>query len=274
MKTEIQNLKKHWRLVVLTIIYSVLAICTSFLISDKLEPKDFLFSYFIFEICLFIFVFFMVEFFRIFLHLRGRFIKRATESILLLLGVIIAWIFIWRYQSITGDDARNNIISIISTLISLPIFKALIDNDDLDLLPCVYSKHIYFANKSTDKPTDGPIIDINKDEEINISLKNFTKYDVSVIFMGILTKLGYDELKKENKLWKNEYFITEPANKISFAYNPGKLENKKVDSYSEDAHVRIDIDKLTLNDVENIIPLYAVYMDVFNKLHYVKFYVN
>lgn len=125
MKTEIQNLKKHWRLVVLTIIYSVLAICTSFLISDKLEPKNFLFSYFIFEICLFIFVFFMVEFFRIFLHLRGRFIKRATESILLLLGVIIAWIFIWRYQSITGDDARNNIISIISTLISLPIFKAL-----------------------------------------------------------------------------------------------------------------------------------------------------
>ena len=266
-----EKVKKQIWFYVIAIIYALISIAFSEIITDKfVNPKNTIISYVVFEICIFFAAFLMVEVVYNVLHLRARLTLKWAKSIVLILGILIAAIIFAHLSNenksnITVGGFVKDAVSVISPIISLPVIKSVIANDNLDLLPCVYSKYVTFP--------DNPLIDVSKDPYIRISVKNFSEHDVYVTFMGILLKSDFDDLKSKSKLWRRNYFIT-GLDSINFIYKPTVLKSVKVGSYGERFQKRIDVNKLVLNNVTDDTALYAVYLDVYYKLHYVEFSIK
>lgn len=268
---KLKKLKKQIWFYAIAIIYALISIAFSEIITAEfVNPQNTIISYVVFEICIFFSAFLMIEVVYKRLHLRARLTLKWAKSIVLIFGILIVAIILAHFlngskNNITVGSIVKDAVSVISPIISLPVIKSVIANDNLDLLPCVYSKYITFP--------DNPLIDVSKYPYIRMSIKNFSEHDVYVTFMGILLKSDFDDLKSKSKLWRSNYFIT-GLDSIHFIYKPQILKSVKVGSYSELFQKRININELNLDSVTDDTTLYAVYMDVYDKLHYVEFCIK
>lgn len=163
------------------------------------------------------------------------------------------------------DNAFEIILTLLSLVISFPTLLDFVGKDNLKVMPMIFSDSIRYD--------PDPIIDLSQDANVCIKVKNFNDTDMSVAFLGLFSESQWEKLKGKTKSWRTDYYVKKLDVNDGILIKPIKYKN--VSAYGE-SNARFFNLKDLINSKKELDSkyLYFVYIDIFYRLHEIKFQVE
>ena len=247
----------------LQVLITIATFLASLKVSCWLGNGDQFKEYIFFELTLFI-CFFIDSSVVVFIY-RKRAITYQNNIIII---ALVAFSIFGAISSIYScpDNAFETILTLMSVAIGFPTILEFIKKHNLELMPMILSHDIKYDKL--------PIIDLSRNTIIFTKIKNFNNTDVSAAFLGMFNKSQWKDLKKKTSIWRTDYYFKNLGlNDGILLSDPIKYED--IPSFGESKTIALDLTKLLKNiEKDANSEFYLVYVDIFYKLHAVKFKVT